>query len=62
MRMRGRRRRRRRRRMRMRRSDSTRVNHDIFFSLILSHNAATPQGETIELYHTGYGLTTSGQV
>jgi hypothetical protein len=40
--------------------DSTRVNHDIYLSLILSRYAATPQGETIELYHTGYGLTTSG--
>ena len=27
---------------------------------ILSRYAATPQGETIELCHTGYGLTTFG--
>jgi len=38
------------------------MNHDIYLSLILSRYAATPQGETVELYHTGYGLTTSGQV
>jgi hypothetical protein len=37
--------------------DSTRVNHDIDEPLILSYYAATPQGKTVELCHTGYGST-----